>query len=411
VTQPELHRRRLVAGTAAAAVWPALLRRAIAADAVATVGTRCEYAHLGLSDGSQRWMVTRSVRVLPQAARDIQLVFGNFAPQRGMYEAPGPNPLNIKVELEYPQGQPTPLRFGGRGHVKLAGGSLVKTDPLDIALPQGARYIVTTTVTVDEPPFKWPQNLLASIPTGDVNVVGKDVATMSADVARPEFRNQNRFGYGPYNIIGRPGRPSVSVIVLGDSVVAGQGAEDEYGDRAFVERALNVQVAWCNLAVPGASMSGFLSQSGLQQSMINHRFTHAICCLGWGDVRGGNVPRIQGHFLELWTMLAGMGCKVFQTTITPFTKSTDKWTTTEGQTPADPNFMPGSTYQHINAWLRTVPPPLTGIFDPATLLETSIDSGIWIAPNHQPVTVDGPHLDTLGAEIAMRSIDVSRLKL
>jgi hypothetical protein len=410
MTQLKIRRRRLVQGTAAAALSPALFRRAIAAEPVATVGTRCEYAHLGLSDGSQRWMVTRSVRVLPQAARDIQLVFGNFTPQKGAYEAPGPNPLNLKVELEYPEGKSMPLRFGGRGYVKLAGGALVTTDPLDVALPKGARYIVSTTVTVDEPPFKWPQNLLTSIPTGDVNVVGTDVATMSADITRPELRNQHRFGYGPYNIIGRPDRPSVSVIVLGDSVVAGQGAEDDYGDRAFVERALNVQVAWCNLAVPGASMNSFLGQSGLEQSMINHRFTHAISCLGWGDVRGGNVPRIQGHFLELWTMLSKMGCKVFQTTITPFTKSTDKWTTTEGQTPADPNFLPGSTYQHVNAWLRTVPAPLTGVFDPAALLETSIDSGIWIAPDHQPVTVDGPHLDKLGAEIATRSIDVSRLK-
>jgi len=110
-------------------------------------------------------------------------------------------------------------------------------------------------------------------------------------------------------------------------------------------------------------------------------------------------------------MLADLGLKVFQATITTNTSSIDRWTTIEGQTIVNPNFLPGGIYHRINDWIRSVPAPLAGYFDPSALLETEPDSGIWIAPDQKPVTPDGAHLGALGAEIAARSVDISKLRI
>jgi hypothetical protein len=67
-------------------------------------------------------------------------------------------------------------------------------------------------------------------------------------------------------------------------------------------------------------------------------------------------------------------------------------------------------HQRINEWIRSVPAPLAGYFDPSALLETGRDSGIWISPDGQPITRDGPHLNPFGAEIGAKSIDVGRLR-
>jgi hypothetical protein len=81
----------------------------------------------------------------------------------------------------------------------------------------------------------------------------------------------------------------------------------------------------------------------------------------------------------------------------------------EGQAVANPSFAPGGIHHRINQWIRSTPPPLRGYFDPVQMLETGMDSGIWRAPDHQPLTLDGPHPDALAAEMASKAISTSVL--
>jgi hypothetical protein len=404
-----MHRRTWLAGVTTLASLRLANRQAVAAGLLSAVSTRCGYANFGFSSSTSRWIMTASAHFMPEPARDIQLVYGNFAPATGNREELGPNALTLQVELEFPDGKSVPLYFDKRKQIKIVGGTFATTDPQDMVLPAGARFFIRTTVIVDEAPFRWPQNILIRPAAGEIIVAGVDPATIEGDLQRTELHNRQQLGYGPFNILGRPERPGVAVVIIGDSVVAATGAEDQYGDRGFIERALNTQVAWCNLAIPSDSLHRFLDRSSLSRMLIDHHFTHAICALGIDDIRAGNENGIRRDFLALWNILARMGLKVFQTTITTHTTSIDKWTTGSGQTVANRNFLAGGVYHRINAWLRTVPDPLTGIFDPAALLETSLDSGIWIAPGHQAVTSDGPHLTALGVEIAAKSIDLGRL--
>jgi hypothetical protein len=392
---------------------------------VSAVGTRTGYTGTW-NDGpwnaarSLRWMTTRLAHLMPATARDIQFVYGNFAsdPTRRELEAPGPNPIRISAEIEYPENRIAKLTFGGQPWIDVRGGDIAVSDPFPGTIPAGSLYFSRTSVVVQQTPYLWPINRSITLDIGDWAAAGTDPNALPGT---PLQRNGHGRGLAPYNILGRVepynnlgrvNRSHVSVVVVGDSVAANEtGDGDHLGDHGYVERALGDRVAWCNLAVSGESTEGFLHSHQRRFQLIGHNFSHAITALGIGDIRGDNENRTRKALQELWNLMAGLGLSVFQTTISTDTRSTDKWTTAEGQTAANPAFLPGGVCSRINAWIRTVPPPLKGYFDLSAQTETHPDSGIWITPGHEPITADGPHLNTLGSEIAAHCIDISKLKL
>jgi hypothetical protein len=406
-----MQRRELLqvaAGAALLAGWrPGLGQAEAGQPLVTTVGTRTNYAALGLSDGSTRWMITRLSHTIPPGARDLQLVYGNFAPDRGNVEADGPNPIAISAELEFPEGNSVPVRFGGLPVIRLLPGEQAVSDPVDVNIPPGDRCFSRTQLVAEAAPYKWPLVRAASPQAGDWSVTGADPAVIS-DAA--ELRNRQFKCFGPYNVVGRPVNPGNAVVVVGDSVICGEpGPGDRFGNRGYVERALATAVPWCNLAVPGESAGGFVKQSAKRLRLSGHHFTHAISALGIAEVRSGNEELTKANLQQLWNLLANQGLAVFQTTITTHTTSTDRWTSVEGQAVANPSFAPGGIYHRINQWIRSTPPPLRGYFDPVPILETGVDSGIWRAPDHRPLTLDGPHPDALAAEMASTAISTSVL--
>jgi hypothetical protein len=387
--------------------------RALAAPiidkSVGPVGVRGTFGQ-GWSDPPLRWMVTRLAHAMPAAASDIQLLYANVTRSREEFEAAGPNPITISAAIEFPEGNFHRASFSGRPEITVAGGETVLSDPVRVSIPAQAVYYTRTTMRAEAAPYLWPFTRVSSPHCGDWVNKGNDPTQISDDP--PARRDQQSKAFGPLNILGKTERPRVSVAVLGDSVVAGEpGPGDRLGGRGFLERALAANVAWCNLAVNGDSLAGFLKSPETRLGVLRQNFTHVICALGIGDIRGGNEPVIRERYLQVWQLLSELGLKVFQTTITTHTSSSDGWTTVEGQKIVNPNFLPGGIYHRINDWIRSRPKPLSGYFDPSALLETEPDSGIWIAPDRAPVTNDGPHLNGLGAEIGARSVDLAKLTL
>jgi hypothetical protein len=365
-----------------------------------TVGQRVGYPPFGFSDGKTRWMTTRRAHVMTGPATDIRLVYGNVAPGNQGGETPGPNAIAVTAQIEYPDGHVQDVLFNRQRTALVRGGDLVSSDPVGQQMPKGTRYFIRTNVEAMETPYKWPLNTFILPELGDWLTSSAEANAMFA-TADAILRRGSRC-FGPYNILGRTVRQDVSVAIVGDSVVA--------TELSFVARALDDRIAWFNCAIPGDSLVGFL-KSRVRLALIDGHATHVICALGIGDIRQGNEDLIKNNFLQVWRHFASRGMKVFQTTITTDTASSDKWTSTDGQVLRNPNFAPGGIYHRINAWIRTLPPPLQGCFDASAQLETAPDSGIWIAPDHAAVTNDGPHLNELGAEIASRCIDIKRLRL
>jgi hypothetical protein len=84
--------------------------------------------------------------------------------------------------------------------------------------------------------------------------------------------------------------------------------------------------------------------------------------------------------------------KAYQTTMEPIATSTDSFETTINQTMRSPPFPVRET---VNDWIRTVPSGVVATFDMASVLESSLDSGIWKANgmtyNAYIVECDGVH--------------------
>ena len=162
-------RRTVIKGAALAALLSANTdparnaARAAAGDASQSgmrraVSERVAYPSYGFTAGSTRWMTTSRRHVAPNAASDLQLVFGNLAGGKLGDEMPGPNPIEITVQLEYPHGVIHNVLFRGQKTITIEGGSLITSDPLDLTLPDGAEFQVRTNVAATAPPYMWPLN-------------------------------------------------------------------------------------------------------------------------------------------------------------------------------------------------------------------------------------------------------------
>jgi lysophospholipase L1-like esterase len=159
--------------------------------------------------------------------------------------------------------------------------------------------------------------------------------------------------------------------------------------------------------------------------------TAAICEYGINDLYdlGNNDVVVRGNLLKVWIELSVRGMKVYQTTITPRSTSTDGWVTTANQTPQNATIVAWRTT--VNDWIRAGSPidpttkaavavgtsgallagqaghPLTGYFEIADLAETARNSSIWKAG----YTTDGLHPTGTAAAALAAGIDVSKFAL
>jgi hypothetical protein len=156
-----------------------------------------------------------------------------------------------------------------------------------------------------------------------------------------------------------------------------------------------------NAAIPGDAASYFQSTSGSFRRLVNAgKCNSAIIEYGSNDlVLGETAAQVEAINLNLATNVSRLGvAKVFLTTLAPRTTSTDGWATTAHQ--ATMSFE--SQRVAYNTWVRancpvdptTLAPvavgtsgallagsfrhPITGIFDTAATVESSLNSGFWL---------------------------------
>lgn len=215
-------------------------------------------------------------------------------------------------------------------------------------------------------------------------------------------------------------RPAKSVLLLGDSFL-----EAGWGRRACDA----VGVAW-------SDVSQWLEQTPTDRDQIANRIGAAgpvpydviVTAYGGNNSRGTLVEQQAVHIAS-WRMLAELGAQVAAMTLHPYTDSTDRWATVEGQThrvideTADGHTTREPARTARNDWIRdgapldpstwepyptgtTVPAavragetghPLTlPAFDQADACETTRNSGIWKVDGGA-WTVDGAHLTGHGS--------------
>ncbi|KQS80391.1 hypothetical protein ASG25_01920 [Rhizobium sp. Leaf384] len=165
-----------------------------------------------------------------------------------------------------------------------------------------------------------------------------------------------------------------SGVVRGDSIAngaAGGGdiSGDAWGNFGWPARVLGrAGIGVLKHTLPGDYVSGYNANHAAQSVMIQalSGIDFALCQMGINDVtRGDSLAAVQASMIAEWQSYRGVLPAVYQSTITPYTTSTDGWVTLANQTAFSAAYASGGVRLLLNAWLRDGA-PMSGRLPAAT---------------------------------------------
>lgn len=335
---------------------------------------------LNLSNGTTELACTYNLlHTFTASAANIRLVYSNFYNSAGT-ETDGPNPITIRAGVVV-SGEFYPIFFGGVRDVVIRPGAHVTSDPIGLQFTKGDQMYTRTYITVGTGE-KWPTGLTTIAASNEGRKLDLDTTLGGAiDVG-------SVVSYGPKAVLGESrytNRPYIGII--GDSIAAGLGDTAQQG---YFERALNLNYSFVNTG------KGSANSNVEQQLKYSYRgwvhlggVSHILSDYGINDINAGTaVATIETQLTAIWNLMIARGAKVYQATLTPITTSSDSWATVGNQTVTANE----ARRTQLNDWIRTVPAPLSGIFEVADLAESARNSGKWKAG----YTADGIHPNGTG---------------
>lgn len=357
-------------------------------------------------------------------ATDLRLTFGNAA-NNGTLTAPNYIDIDstaaavVSASIEI-NSVIYRVTVNGRISFSVDGGGLVQTDPLPIEVAAGQIIYVRTFVS-----GTWYPTKTTTVAIGDGGWLVTVDNTAQGAATIPD--TDGSLLYMPLAITATPLSAAASALpvvgIVGDSLAQGTGDGGTTTDRPGIN-VTNPQSGsggyiWHALTAAGIPSFNAASASDLVAQFVlpADRFrrlafmrdaTSIICEYGRNDVTNGQtLAQIQANLLTAWSLFSNVGLRVFQTTITPKTTSSDLFQTVANQTSGSNE----SVRLALNAWLRAGSPiqsgaavaigtpgavlagaathPLYGFFEIAWLAETAHDSGLWGGAVNVRTVADG----------------------
>lgn len=328
----------------------------------------------------------------------------------GWYYDSNGTPVNadsrsIKRYVEYPQGTFTQITWSNATSVTVGAGALVSSDMVGVIIPVGTKFwerTVNLTSTVTNFP-------LIELPASSVTIGvddGNDLTDKGNSGTITVSSGVTTFGAAA--VMGTVGVANArSFVIVGDSLAfgfgdGGIGAKHSSG---FLARALDVHgYPYAKITRSGMRATQFLASLAAPTAFINALgFTDMIQSLGINDLKTGS--RSQAQLLADHQTIYGLfsGKRIYQTTLTPVSTSTDGWATTANQTPDPSGTL--SQINSINAAIRAVPANVNVVIEVADACMSARDSDIWSAP---PVAApDGIHPNTAKQALVAAAISGS----
>lgn len=313
---------------------------------------------------------------------NIRLAYANVQISTADVESGPGNAITVTAAVEY-NGVTYPATFGGLSSIVLPAGGEVWTDPVPLDIPAGATFYARSCVTVSSGQF-WNNNQV--VVSGVDTWQASDVTTSTGAMTQT---SQSQV-FGPHAVLGEsPLLASPSVLVLGDSIGLGQAdlsngisPTARYG---YFGRALYGSRPYILQTTGGSAMYERVVASSVKaRAKLYSIPDYVVLQHGINDLAAGrSLAQMQADFATLAATFTNRGKKVIACTLTPYTSTTNGYRDAAGQTPA--GFE--ATRVAYNNWLRTIPSPLTAIFDAADLVEANSSNvltrngGRWHVPN------------------------------
>ena len=308
-----------------------------------------------------------------------------------------------------------------------AGGSAVSL-PLFLAVVEGQYLAVTTTVSTANAANVFSADIIGT-GTGEfaLDYPSANPTVGTQDLVDINVTTETSLGTGtrvpmPSAVLGLGRTPETvrSVGLVGDSLIMGWlDSELDSHKKGFAVRAAEYEdVRYRRVPQGGDRMMYWTAANAAKRLALVQPLTSVVCDLGSNDIANSRtLIQMQADAVAAWTEMGRQGARVFQTTITPKTTSTDAWATKANQTPVAPAYATGGVRDTFNAWLRAGASitvngntltmgmsghPLTGVIDISSAIEDTTDSHYWKSPGW---TTDGAHPTAQGYDalaVAMR---------
>jgi hypothetical protein len=202
----------------------------------------------------------------------------------------------------------------------------------------------------------------------------------------------------PLMVLGITSSPSFALI--GDSRTFGvYDTMQASGDIGETARSIGQSYAYVNFGTNAQNAAAFTATLAGNRIFYGRYCSHVLCELGGNDVLSGSYTANQTvtNLQTVWALYPNQ--QIYQTTITPSSTSTNGWINTANQTTSANN----SARVSLNTSIRATPSGALGYTDNASALESSLNSGLWIAPSGVAQTSDVVHANNTGYLTLMNS--------
>lgn len=362
------------------------------------VATRC-LAPTSLNTTNKQLMA-RSPHYSRTAITSLQIVIPNWYvnPASTHAEIGSGADATVTASIEYPSGTFTQVLFSGVAAGTVPNVGQLLSDAVTVTIPDNTLFWVRIFWTSTAGIFSVAHDLSGTGLPGsglEVAVSGLTDKTMSGTVTAAD----NEFS--PVAIIGTTTAPSF--VIVGDSIALGDSARETVGDASgdfgVVARSIGPLYAYASYAQNGDQAEDFVASHTNRAALFQYA-SHLASEYGSNDLytNSASVATVQGLLQTIWGYMTGLGAekRVYQTTITPRTTSTDSWATTGNQAQVSSTINGRRTT--LNDWIRGIPSGAHGYFDIADASETSRNSGIWnVTGVANGYTADGVHPNTAGS--------------
>lgn len=330
---------------------------------------------------------------------NLKLVFVNrYLSAVGTSTAGGA--FTLKFFIEYPAGTFTPVLWSGANSIAVTAGQRIKSDAVaGLTIPAGSKYWIRTVLSVGS---------AVSMPMMELNAGAQTLGVDDGNVAADQG-NSGVIGpttgintFGPCAIEGTINVTSArAFLIVGDSLSWGQGDDSSVGAQdssGFLQRMLGRLgypcMTWAKGGQQAADVAPITATLNADTSLFG--FTDVILQHGVNDLRLGRTrAQIEADLQTIAATASIAGKRIWKTTITPRSTSTDSWATTANQSPQVDGNM--ADLNPLNADIRAGLANMANVIEAADAAMSARDSGIHKAP--PAGTVDGTHFNSTRAAL------------